>query len=142
MLKMLNIKQPDDLISISLHNIFSYRKNDKQFIDLVMNWNKRIVIHMKPFYPVTVIFEGNEIRFERGESNADMKVKLNVDTMMDLAYGREDPFNAVTEGKLEMEGLGDDSDLMVKFYNIFMVTMQMAASDPQLHYYEIIENGR
>ena len=139
---MLIIKQPDDLISISLHNIFSFRKNDKEFIDLVTNWNKRIVIHMKPFYPVTVIFEGNEIRFERGESNPDMKVKLSINAMMDLAYGRDDPFNAVTEGKLVMEGLGDDSELMVRFYNIFMVSMQMVASDPQLHYYEIIENGR
>jgi CO dehydrogenase/acetyl-CoA synthase delta subunit len=41
-----------------------------------------------------------------------------------------------------MEGLGDDSELMVKFYNVFMVTMQMVAADPQLHYYEIKENAR
>ncbi|MFX0187875.1 MAG: SCP2 sterol-binding domain-containing protein [Candidatus Hodarchaeota archaeon] len=140
---MLNIQQPDDLISISLHNILSYRMNDKEFINLVTDWNKKIVLYMTPFYPVTIIFEGNEIRFERGElEKADMKIKVDVSTILDMAYGRVDPFNAVGEGKLEMEGLGDSSDLLVKFYNIFMVTMQMVASDPQLNYYEIIENGR
>jgi putative sterol carrier protein len=140
---MLNIQQPDDLISISLHNILSYRKNDKEFINLITDWNKKIVLYMTPFYPVTIIFEGNEIRFERGDlEKADMKIKVDVSTILDMAYGRLDPFKAVGEGKLEMEGLGDSSDLLVKFYNIFMVTMQMVASDPQLNYYEIIENGR
>jgi len=74
---MITIHQPDDLISISLYNIFSYRKNDETFIELVTDWNKKIVIHIEPFYPVTVIFEGSEISFQIGEvENADMKMKL------------------------------------------------------------------
>ena len=140
---MLNIEFPDDLISLSLYNIFNYRKNDKKFIELVTDWNKKIVIHMEPFYPVTVIFEGNEIKFKMGEpEKADMKIKLDVNTMMDLAYGRADPFSLLGEGKLVMEGLGDDSELVVRFYNIFMETMMAVAADPQLHYYEIIEGAR
>ena len=143
MIKMLNIEQPDDLISLSLYNIFNYRKNDKKFIELVTDWNKKIVIYMEPFYPVTVIFEGNEIKFKMGEpEKPDMKIKLDVNTMMDLAYGRADPFSLVGEGKLVMEGLGDDSELVVRFYNIFMETMMAVAADPQLHYYEIIEGAR
>jgi len=140
---MISIHQPDDLISISLFNIFNYRKNDEKFIELVTDWNKKIVIHIEPFYPVTVIFEGNEINFQIGEvENADMKMKLKMDVMLDLAYEREDPFSAMGEGKLEMEGLGDDSDMIVRFYNIFMESMIKVASDPQLHYYEINENSR
>ncbi len=140
---MLNIEFPDDLISLSLYNIFSYRKNDKKFIELVTDWNKKIVIHMEPFYPVTVIFEGNEIKFKMGEpEKPDMKIILDVNTMMDLAYGRADPFSLLEEGKLVMEGLGDDSELVVRFYNIFMETMMAVAADPQLHYYEIIEGAR
>ena len=140
---MITIHQPDDLISISLYNIFNYRKNDETFIELVTDWNKKIVIHVEPFYPVTVIFEGSEISFQIGEvENADMKMKLKMDVMLDLAYGREDPFSAIGEGKLEMEGLGEDSDMIVRFYGIFMESMIAVAADPQLHYYEINENSR
>jgi len=140
---MISIHQPDDLISISLYNIFNYRKNDEKFIELVTDWNKKIVIHIEPFYPVTVIFEGSEINFQIGEAeNADMKLRLKMDTMLDLAYGREDAFSAIGEGKLEMEGLGDDSSMIGRFYGIFMESMIAVAADPQLHYYEINENSR
>ena len=140
---MIIIHQPDDLISISLYNIFNYRKNDETFIELVTDWNKKIVIYVEPFYPVTVIFQGNEISFQIGEvENADMKMKLQLDVMLDLAYGREEPFDAISEGKLEMEGLGEDSSMIVRFYNIFMTTMQQVAADPQIHYYEVNENSR
>ncbi|MFX1445573.1 MAG: hypothetical protein ACFFHV_19325, partial [Promethearchaeota archaeon] len=64
---MLNIEMPDDLISLSLYNIFNYRKNDKKFIRHAKNWNKKIVIHVEPFYPVTVVFEGTDIKFLRKE---------------------------------------------------------------------------
>ena len=140
---MINIQFPDDLISLSLYNIFSYRKNDRKFVKSVKDWNKKIVLHIEPFYPVTVIFEGTDIRFERRElEDTDMKVKININVMLDLAYGRADPFSAMGEGKIEMEGLGTDSSLIVKFYNIFMDSMMMVASDPQLHYYELIEGAR
>lgn len=140
---MIKIQFPDDLISLSLYNIFSYRKNDRKFIKSVKDWNKKIVMHVEPFYPVTVIFEGTDIRFEMGErEGADMKVKIEINTMLDLAYGREDPFSAMGEGKIVMEGLGSDSSLIVKFYNVFMDSMMIVAKDPQLHYYEVIEGAR
>lgn len=140
---MISIQKPEDLISISLHNIFSYRKDDKEFVKLVTNWNKKVVIHIEPFYPLTVIFEGNEIKFEMGEPDkADMKVKLNLQTMLDFAYGREDPLLGVGEGLMEMEGLGNDSDLLVRFYKIFMVSMQMVAAEPNTNYFELNKKTR
>jgi hypothetical protein len=54
---MLNIEMPDDLISLSLYNIFTYRKNDKKFIKHIKDWNKKVVLHITPFYPITVIFQ-------------------------------------------------------------------------------------
>lgn len=140
---MISIQKPEDLISISLHNIFSYRKNEEEFIELVSNWNKKIVIHIEPFYPLTVIFDGNMIKFEIGESDkADMKVKLNLQTMLDFAYGRENPIFGVENGLMEMEGLGNDSDLMVRFYNVFMVSMQMVAAEPNTNYFELNKKTR
>ncbi|MHA1491463.1 MAG: SCP2 sterol-binding domain-containing protein, partial [Promethearchaeota archaeon] len=125
-------------ISISLHNIFSYRKDDEDFYNLVHDWNKKIVIEIKPYYPLTVIFNGDEIKFKIGASDdADMRVKLHLNTMLDFAYGRENPIFGVEKGLMEMEGLGDDSELLVKFYNIFMVTMQMVAAEPNINYYEL-----
>ena len=134
---MLNIEFPDDLISLSLYNVFSSRKDDKKFIKHAKDWNKKIVLHIEPFYPVTVIFNGSDIRFERKECpERDMKVKIHINTMLDIANDRLNPFFAIEEGKMEIEGLGEDSEMIMRFYNIFVASMQMVASAPNVNYFE------
>lgn len=140
---MLNIEMPDDLISLSLYNIFTYRKKDKKFIKHVKDWNKRIALHITPFYPITVIFKGNTIGFERNlREDADLKVKIDIDTMLGIAYGRLDPFSVLDQGKMEIDGLGDDSSMIVKFYNVFVDSMTMVAADPNIKYYEMNKETR
>ena len=140
---MLEIQQPDDLISISLYNVFSFRKDERKFVKYAKDWNKKIVLHIKPFYPVTVIFEGSSIKFERGETpNPDMKVTIHINIMLAIAYGRENPFYAMEEGKMEIEGLGDDSEKIMRFYNIFVASMEKVAQEPNVNYYELNKDTR
>jgi putative sterol carrier protein len=140
---MLNIEMPDDLISLSLHNVFTYRKYDKKFIKHIKDWNKKVVLHITPFYPITVIFKENSIKFEKTyEENADLKVKIDINTMLDIAYGRLNPFDVMNEGKMEIEGLGEDSSMIVKFYNVFVDSMIMIAADPNIKYYELNKDSR
>lgn len=140
---MINIEFPDDLISLSLHNVFSSRINDRKFIKHVKDWNKKIVLHIEPFYPVTVVFEGENIKFERKEfPEPDMKVKIHVNTMLDIANDRLNPFYAIEEGKMEIEGLGEDSEKIMRFYNIFVVSMQMIAKEPNVNYFELNKDTR
>ena len=140
---MLNIEFPDDLISLSLYNIFSSRKDERKFVKHAKDWNKKIVLHIEPFYPVTVIFNGSDIRFERKEyPDPDMKVKLHINTMLDIANDRLNPFFAIEEGRMLIEGLGEDSEKIMRFYNIFVVSMQMAAQEPNVNYYEIDKKTR
>ncbi|HEC91660.1 MAG TPA: SCP2 sterol-binding domain-containing protein [Candidatus Atribacteria bacterium] len=132
---MISIEQPDDLMSISLYRVLSYRQ-DKEFYQLVKNWNKRIVIHIKPFYPVTVIFEGENIKFERGDSKkANLKVIMELDAMLDLAYGRKGLISVFLRGKMKIKGLYKLGTVL-RFKKIFMTSMKLIASDPNLHYYE------
>jgi putative sterol carrier protein len=143
MVMRMNIEQPDDLISLSLHNIFTYRKKDKKFIRSVKNWNKKVVLHIEPFYPVTVIFEGMNISFERKElEDYDLKLKIHINTMLDIAYGRLAPTKAIEEKKMELLGLEKDPKLMPKFFNIFVTSMNMVAADPNLKYYELSNETR
>ena len=140
---MLNIEQPDDLISLSLHNIFTYRKNDKKFVRSVKNWNKKIVLHIEPFYPITIIFNELNIRFERRELNeVDLKVKIHLNTMLDIAYGRLTPIEAMDQNKMELIGLEKDPKIMPKFFNVFVTSMTIVAADPNLNYYEINKETR
>ena len=140
---MLNIEFPDDLISLSLYNVFNSRKDDRKFIKYAKDWNKKIVLHIEPFYPVTVVFNGMNISFERGECpEPDMKVKIHVNTMLDIANDRLNPFFAIEEGKMVIEGLGEDSEKIMRFYNIFVVSMQMVASEPNVNYYELNKDTR
>ena len=57
---MISIQKGEDLITITLQNILSYRKDDEDFINLVLNWNKTVLIEVDGFYPVEVIFDRNE----------------------------------------------------------------------------------
>ncbi|MFX1357247.1 MAG: SCP2 sterol-binding domain-containing protein [Promethearchaeota archaeon] len=140
---MLNIEFPDDLISLSLHNVFSYRKDDKKFIKTVKNWNKKIVLHIDPFYPVTVIFEGSDIRFERKEADDfDLKLNIHINTMLDIAYGRLTPIQAMDQKKMELIGLEKDPKIMPKFFNVFVTSMGMVAAEPNLKYYELNKQTR
>ena len=140
---MLNIPQPDDLISLSLYNIFNYRIDDKKFIRSVKNWNKKIVLHIEPFYPVTVIFNGLDINFERKEvENFDLKLNININVMLDIAYGRLSPAKAIEEKKMELIGLEKDPKLMPKFFNIFVTSMSMLAAEPNLKLYEFNKETR
>lgn len=140
---MLNITQPDDLISLSLYNIFNYRIDDKKFIRSVKNWNKKIVLHIEPFYPVTVIFNGLDITFERKEvENFDLKLNININVMLDIAYGRLSPAEAIEEKKMELIGLEKDPKLMPKFFNIFVTSMSMLAAEPNLKLYEFNKETR
>ncbi|MBY9009344.1 MAG: SCP2 sterol-binding domain-containing protein [Candidatus Lokiarchaeota archaeon] len=140
---MINIEFPDDLISLSLYNVFNSRKDDRKFIKYAKDWNKKIVLHIEPFYPVTVIFSGSDINFERKEHpDPDMKVKIHINVMLDIANDRINPFFAIEEGKMIVEGLGDDSEKIMRFYNIFVVSMQMVAQEPNVNYYEVNKNTR
>jgi hypothetical protein len=140
---MLNIEFPDDLISLSLYNVFSYRKDDKKFIRAVKNWNKKIVLHIEPFYPVSIIFEGTNIRFGRKEIDRfDLKLNIHINTMLDIAYGRLTPIQAMDQKKMELIGLEKDPKIMPKFFNVFVTSMGMVAAEPNLNYYELNKETR
>ena len=140
---MISIQEPGDIISVAIHNILSSRINDVDFYNFVHDWNKKIVIEIRPFYPLTVIFEGDSIKFKVGDTkDADIKLRLDLQSMLDIAYGREDPLLATQKGILELEGLGDDSENLVKFYNIFLDSMQKVAKSPNINYYEVNKNTK
>ena len=43
---------------------------------------------------------------------------------------------------MEIEGLGEDSEKIMRFYNIFVLSMQMIAQVPNVHYYELNKDTR
>ncbi len=134
---MISIQKGEDLLSISLNNILSYRKNDDEFIELVRNWNKKIVIELEDFYPVEVIFQETEIKFKTKDldQKVDLKVFMNLNTLLNLAYGRLNPVNAVLTRKLKIKGILKILTLM-KFIKIFLTSMKMVAKDSAINYYE------
>lgn len=134
---MISIQKGEDLLSISLNNILSYRKNDDEFIELVRNWNKKIVIELEDFYPVEVIFQETEIKFKTKDldQKVDLKVFMNLNTLLNLAYGRLNPVNAVLTRNLKIKGILKILTLM-KFIKIFLTSMKMVAKDSAINYYE------
>lgn len=140
---MINIEKADDLLGISLNNILSYRKKDEDYIKLVTNWNKKIIIEIEKFYPVEVIFDGTEIKFkiENLDNKVDLKVRMSLDTLLEIAYRRLNPINAVLKGKVKMKGIFRIGTVL-KFLKIFVNSMNMVASDPNQNYYELNKETR
>lgn len=135
---MISIQKGEDLLSITLSTILNYRKDELEFQKLVIDWNKKIQVEIEDFYLIEVIFNRNEIRFKVNDidKKPDLKVKLNIYTFLDLAYGRIGPVKAVFQRKIRIKGLFK-LGILLKFIKIFLKSMQMVASDPNENYYEL-----
>lgn len=140
---MISIQKGEDLITITLQNILSYRKDDEDFINLVLNWNKTVLIEIDGFYPVEVIFDRNEIKFKTKDfdKKINLKVKMGIYTFLDLAFGRLNPIKAFLKRKFKIKGLLKIGTVL-KFMKIFLETMKMVASDPNNNYFELNKETR
>jgi putative sterol carrier protein len=137
---MISIQKPKDLLSVSLVNILSYRKDD-EFVELVRDWNKKILIEIEKFYPVLVIFKDSSINFKFRDVNQkpDLQIKMALNTLLDIAYGRLSSIKAILSRKLKIKGLLKINTLL-KFKKIFLDTMIMIAADPNEKYYLLNQN--
>jgi putative sterol carrier protein len=140
---MITIQQPKDLLSVSLHNILSYRVKDKDFNELVCDWNKKILIELENFYPVLVIFQGEKISFEFRDiqQKADLKIKMNLNTLLNIAYERLSLRKAILTGKLKIKGIYKIGALL-QFKKIFLDTLKMVAADPTEAYYKLNQDTK
>ena len=140
---MISIQKGEDLLSISIGTILNYRKDELEFQKLVLDWNKKILIEIKDFYPLEIIFHRNEIKFKVNDidKKVDLKVKMDIYTLLDLAYGRIGSVKAVFQRKIRIKGLLKFR-ILLKFMNIFLKSMQMVASDPNNKYYELNKDTR
>ena len=140
---MISIQKGEDLLSISISTILNYRRDEPEFQKLVLDWNKKILIEIEDFYPLEIIFHRNEIKFKVNDidKKVDLKVKMNIHSLLDLAYGRISPVKAVFQRKIRIKGLLKFR-ILLKFMNIFLKSMQMVASDPNNKYYELNKETR
>ena len=135
---MISIQKGEDLLSISLNTILSYRKDEPEFQKLVVDWNKKILIEIDDFYPIEILFDHDEIRFKASniDKSVDLKVRMDIHTLLDLAYGRLSPFKAVFQRKIRIKGIFKFG-IILKFIKIFLKSMRMVASDPNNNYFEL-----
>ena len=135
---MISIQKGEDLLSISMSTILNYRKDEPEFQKLVLDWNKKLLIEIDDFYSVEIIFNHDEIKFKVNDidKKVDLKIKMNIFTLLDLAFNRLSPVKAVLQRKLKIKGIYKIGTIL-KFMKIFLKSMQMVASDPNNNYYEL-----
>ena len=140
---MISIEKPKDLLGLAINNILNYRKDDPEFVKLISNWNKNIIIEIEMFYPLEITFKGNEIKFKINDfdKKIDLKVKMGLQALLDVAVGRLNPITAVIKRKIKIKGIYKIKTLL-KFIKIFVTSMKMVMADPNINYYEIERNKR
>ncbi|TXT63523.1 MAG: hypothetical protein BAJALOKI1v1_710018 [Promethearchaeota archaeon] len=132
---MISIESPKDVLGISISNILNSRK-DQEFYELVKDYNKKIVVNITDLYAITIIFENEEIRFQRGElKKSDIKLTTDLKTLLDLAFGRLNVVSAVLTRKLKVKGIWKIRALL-KLMKILFKTMMDVANNPNQNYFE------
>ena len=75
------------------------------------------------------------------DKKINLKVKMDIYTFLDLAFGRLNPVKAFLKRKLKIKGLFKIGTVL-KFMKIFLKTMKMVASDPNNNYFELNKETR
>nr|MDO8118519.1 SCP2 sterol-binding domain-containing protein [Candidatus Sigynarchaeota archaeon] len=133
---MLIIEEPEDLISRFIFNLFKHSEDNPEFTKLVVGWNKIIVLDVKDFYPVTIVFSGDRISFKIGEAGkANLKINTDLNTVCDMVYRRLHPVKAVLAGRMKVKGLWKLGTLS-KFYKMLFGSIERVVDSPQQRYYE------
>lgn len=123
---MISINQPQDILGLGIKNILSFRLDDVAYQNLVMSVNKVIVIEFRNIYAVTVIFEGEKITIEYDEKkNYDLKIGLDINTMVAIARGDIGPITGFLKGKLKIKKIWNIW-LLLKFIKIFIPNLKLA----------------
>ena len=142
---MLEISQPEDLLGLAIKNMLASRKNDEKFSNYVSKWAKKkerkIVVNVLPMYAITIVFNGNNITIERGESKKALKITLHVHSMLEMAFGRLGVIKATLTRKIKIKGIHRIGTIL-KFMKIFLKTMKMVADEPNINYYELHKHTR
>ena len=142
---MLEISQPEDLLGLAIKNMLASRKDDEKFSNYVAKWAKKkerkIVVNVLPMYAVTIVFNGNKITIERGESKKALKITLHVHSMLEMAFGRLGVIKATLTRKIKIKGIYRIGTIL-KFMKIFLKTMKMVADEPNTNYYELHKHTR
>ncbi|MBD3215354.1 MAG: hypothetical protein GF311_22285 [Candidatus Lokiarchaeota archaeon] len=139
---MIEIQQPKDLLSVSVKNILSYR-DENELQKLIHDYNKKIIIEIENFYPSMVVFRENTISFDFGDDlgKADLRIRMSLDTLLDLAYGRLSLPIAILTRKLKIKGIYK-LNTVLRFKKIFLDTLKMVAKNPNQNYYELNQKIR
>ena len=112
---------------------------------------QNILIHILKRYEGSVSVLGKEVKSQSSDFYEKIGVAFEFPnfytkfTALENLHFFRSLYSGATEDPkylLEMVGLEKDPKIMPKFFNIFVTSMTMVASDPQLHYYEIIEGAR
>ncbi|MHA1196422.1 MAG: SCP2 sterol-binding domain-containing protein [Promethearchaeota archaeon] len=75
------------------------------------------------------------------DKKIDLKVKMGLQALLDVAAGRLNPITAVIKRKIKIKGIYKIKTLL-KFIKIFVTSMKMVMADPNINYYEIERNKR
>jgi len=123
---MISINQPQDILGLGIKNILSFRLDDEEYQKLVTSVNKIIVIDFRHIYAVTVVFEGEAITIEYDErENYDLKIVLDVNTMVAIARGDIGSITGFLKGKLQVKKIWNIG-LLLKFIKIFIPNLKLA----------------
>jgi putative sterol carrier protein len=73
--------------------------------------------------------------------NVDLRIKMSLGTLLDIAYGRINPIIATIIRKVKIKGMYRIFTLL-NFLRIFVKSMKLVAADPNQNYYELNKETR
>ena len=122
---MVSIEATGDILSLGIANILQYRKDESEFTKLLENWNKVIVVEFRDIYGVTVTFNAGNIKIDYDYDQYDLKIQLDIQTMVDLAKGDEGVIRGFLKGRIKVKKVWKVG-VLLKFIKLFIPNLKLA----------------
>jgi putative sterol carrier protein len=123
---MVTINEPQDILGIAIHNLLDYREKLGELEALVANWEKTVIIDVIGTYPVSVHFQGKDVRIEPGSAaKFDLEVSMSLETMIALAKGETGSLHAFMLGQVKVKKMWHVGTLLT-FLKIIIPSLKIA----------------
>jgi len=111
------LEQPRDFIGNILAALISKPLGRPDFRAQVMRW-KMVVVLETDYYPVTIMFDKG-VKVEHGDNpQPTIRVRANLDTIIELVKGATSPIRALLTGGLKVKGVLKHPRATLRFYRL------------------------
>lgn len=111
------MEEPKDFLGFLLYKLINKQLEDPNLSSDVIHWNMTVVLDTN-YYPVTISFDNGVNISKDAIPNPTLRIKLSLDTIIQLAMNETSIVKAVLSRKIRIAGMLRHPLATKKFYSL------------------------